>query len=324
MHHIVALKDLKERITEELLPRAFTVQTSSYAWIDAENGWLVIDSSSPTKCDDIIKALLKSIDTFPLESLRVNRSPAAAMTDWLVGDQAPKGFTIDQDADLTAHTENKAKVRYMRQTLDAEDVQRHIAAGKQCTSLALTWNDRISFVLSESLTLKKIRALDSLDEKADSRASNEQERFDADFILMTSEIVKMLDDILFALGGELEQITFSRKDGEIVVASNLIAIDIPVKRDEFGYWTNPEIPDFDEDHKAYAEWLKSEGLELAHRRLDEEDETHPSYIKVFEEENPDVSEWNPKPPQGEGWCTFSIHETEDGSVWVWARRIIAA
>lgn len=198
-----ALKDLKERITDELLPRAFTVQHSTHIWIDPVNGWLAMDTSSPTKSDDIIKHLLRSIDTFPIESVRPRAAPQAAMTDWLSANEAPKGFTIDQDADLRAHTEDKATVRYVRHSVDPEDVQRHIAAGKHCTKLALTWDDRISFVLTESLIIKRIKALDILAESTDANINDEQERFDADFILMTAELNKMLDDIVYSLGGEL-------------------------------------------------------------------------------------------------------------------------
>lgn len=198
-----AMKDLKERVTEELLPRAFGIKRNTWIWIDPVNGWLVIDSSSPSKADDVIKLILKC-DKLPLESLRVKLSPQTAMTDWLVGGDAPKGFTIDQDTELRSHTEDKATVRYVNHSIDADDVQRHIAAGKQCTKLALTWNDRISFVLTENLALKRIKPLDILDEDKDSRTSNEDERFDADFVLMTAELSSMLDDLVFALGGEME------------------------------------------------------------------------------------------------------------------------
>ena len=198
-----AMKDLKERVTEELLPRAFGIKRTSWVWIDLDHGWLVIDSSSPNKADDVIKLLLKCTSKLPLESLRVTMSPTAAMTDWLVGNEAPKGFTIDQDTELRAHTEDKATVRYVRHTLDADDVQRHIAAGKQCTKLALTWNDRISFVLTETLAIKRIKPLDILDEDTDKRTSNDEERFDADFMLMSAELASMLDDLVFALGGEI-------------------------------------------------------------------------------------------------------------------------
>ncbi|MCU6434810.1 recombination-associated protein RdgC [Undibacterium sp. Jales W-56] len=198
-----AMKDLKERVTEELLPRAFGVKRSTWVWIDPEHGWLMIDSSSPGKADEVIKLLLKCTSKLALESLRVNMSPQAAMTDWLAGNEAPKGFIIDQDTELRSHTEDKATVRYVRHTIDPDDVQRHIAAGKQCTKLALTWNDRISFVLTETLTIKRIKPLDILDEDTDKRTSNEDERFDADFALMSAELSGLMDDLVFALGGEM-------------------------------------------------------------------------------------------------------------------------
>ena len=123
--------------------RAFRV------WIDPVHGWLVVDGASPQKRTEVIKLLLKC-DKIPLESLRTKVSPQTAMTDWLSGNEAPKAFTIDQDTELRAHTEDKATVRYVRHSLDPEDVQRHIAAGKQCTKLAMTWDDKISFVLTET------------------------------------------------------------------------------------------------------------------------------------------------------------------------------
>jgi recombination associated protein RdgC len=84
-------------------------------------------------------------------------------------------------------------------------VQRHIAAGKQCTKLALTWDDKVSFVLTENLAIKRIKPLDILDEDKDTRTADENERFDADFTLMAAELAKMIDDIVHALGGELAE-----------------------------------------------------------------------------------------------------------------------
>jgi recombination associated protein RdgC len=197
------MKDLKERVTEELLPRAFGIQRATRVSLDTKHGWLLIDSSSPSKADEVLKILLKCVDKLPLESLRVKTSPQAAMTDWLASDAAPKGFTIDQDTELKAHTEDKATIRYVHHSLDAEDVQRHIAAGKQCTKLALTWNDRISFVLTDSLAVKRIKPLDILDDEKSTTGSTKEEQFDADFVLMSSELAQMLDDLVYALGGEM-------------------------------------------------------------------------------------------------------------------------
>jgi recombination associated protein RdgC len=199
------MKEIKEQVTDELLPRAFSIQSSTRVWIDPVNGWLVVDAAGAAKADEVFKLLLKSLETLPFAALRTEQSPVTAMTDWLAADEAPGGFTVDQDTELRATGEGKATVRYVRHTLEAEDVRRHIAAGKQCTRLAMTWSDRVSFVLTESLAVKRVAPLDVLKENADSTMQNDDERFDGDFALMTGELAKLIADLVQALGGEEQQ-----------------------------------------------------------------------------------------------------------------------
>lgn len=198
-----AMKELKERVTDELLPRAFAILSTTAVWIDPINGWLVVDAASPAKADAVVKMLLKSVEKLPLENLRVQRSPVGAMTEWLQTDESPAGFTVDQDAIMRATGESKAQVAYKRHTLEADDIRRHIAAGKQCTRLAMTWSDKISFVLDESLTIKSVKMLDVIAER-ESATQNADERLDSDFALMTGELAKMMADLVEALGGEAE------------------------------------------------------------------------------------------------------------------------
>ncbi len=194
------MKEIKEEVTDDLLPRAFAVRSDTSLWIDPVNGWLVIDSASATKSEDILSLLKKCLPKLPLIPLMTQQSPVSAMTQWLMEDEAPVGFTIDQDTELAAPTEGKATIRYVRHTLEADEVQRHIAAGKQCTRLALSWDDRISFMLTEALILKRITPLDVLKEKADS-SGDADESFDSDFALMTAEVDRMLGALIEALGG---------------------------------------------------------------------------------------------------------------------------
>jgi recombination associated protein RdgC len=199
------MKEIKEEVTDDLLPRAFSVWRQTWVWIDPVNGWLVVDAGSPAKADEVLKLLIKSVDKLPMEALHVAQSPVTAMTEWLVADAAPHGFTVDQDTELRANGEGKATVRYVRHTLEADDVRRHIASGKQCTRLAMTWADKISFVLTESLTIKRVAPLDVIKENADSTAQNDDERFDSDVMLMTGELSSMLADLVVALGGEIQK-----------------------------------------------------------------------------------------------------------------------
>jgi len=60
------------------------------------------------------------------------------------------------------------------------DMRRHIEAGKQCMRLAMTWDDRVSFVLTPSLTIKRVTPLDVIKEAADPTAQNDDEPFESD------------------------------------------------------------------------------------------------------------------------------------------------
>lgn len=197
------LKDLKEAITEELLPRAFALQRTTYAWLDQVNGYLVIDAASSAKTEELLELMNKSLDDLPFKPLHTTISPVAAMTDWLAGNNAPVGFTIDRELELRATGESKATIRYANHELEGEEILKHIAAGKRVTRLGLTWNDRISFVLTESMQIKRIEFLDIIKEESTKQADDADEMFELDFTLMTGELAKMLTDLTNALGGEI-------------------------------------------------------------------------------------------------------------------------
>lgn len=196
------LKDIKQAVTDELLPRAFALQRTTYAWLDLANGRLIIEAASSAKAEELLEQLSKTLDDLPVKPLHTELSPVAAMTDWLAGENAPAGFTIDRELELRAAGESKATVRYANHALEGDEILAHIAAGKRATRLGITWNDRISFVLTEQLQIKRLEFLDIIKEESTTLADTAGEMFELDFALMTGELAKMLTDLTEALGGE--------------------------------------------------------------------------------------------------------------------------
>jgi len=196
------MKEIKEAVTEELLPRAFAIQRTTYAWIDLANGRLVIDAASQSKAEELLQHLAKTIDDLPVKSLHTNIAPVAAMTDWLASEAAPAGFTIDRELELRSTGEGKSTVRYGNHALEGQEILGHIKSGKRATRLGLTWNDRISFVLNEQLQIKRLEFLDIIKEESSAQADNEDELFDLDFTLMTGELARLLSDLTDVLGAE--------------------------------------------------------------------------------------------------------------------------
>lgn len=199
------MRELKERVTDELLPRAFVRRKTTWAWLDPVNGWLVVDAAAKTRAEEVLGLLIKSVDDLPARLLKTRLSPGASMTTWLETGEAPAGFTLDRDLELRAPGEERATVRYVRHDLEGEEIREHIAAGKTATRLGLTWNDRISFVLTEDMQIKRLTFLDILKEESEGQAESDEERFEIDFTLMTGEVAKLLDGLVEALGGEMQE-----------------------------------------------------------------------------------------------------------------------
>ena len=197
------IRSLSDDVRQSLLPMAFTKQSSVTVWIDLQAQRLVVDAASAAKADEVLTSLIKAVDGLALALVDTQTAPATAMAHWLGTQEAPQGFSVDRECELRAADESKAVVRYTRHALDTEEVSQHIANGKVPTRLALTWNDRVSFVLTDALQLKKVAFLDVVaDESPASAADREQDHFDADVAIATGELRRLLPALLNALGGE--------------------------------------------------------------------------------------------------------------------------
>ncbi len=201
------MRQIREEVTEELLPKALARRRSTHVWIAPQSGLLVVNAAAPKKAEEAIEALRHAIDEVPAKPLTTHLSPTAAMTQWLAEGDAPSGFTIDQDLELQSPDEGKPTVRYVRHALEGREIRQHIASGKSATKLGLTWQDRVSFVLTEQLQIKRIAFLDVKKGDAQQEAEDADEQFDVDFALMTGELLRMLSDLVHALGGEAEAAT---------------------------------------------------------------------------------------------------------------------
>jgi len=195
-----ALKDLKEQATHELLPLCFKKRSSVRIWIAPAQRLLMIDASSPARCEEVVSLLIKALDGLVLHLVQSAETPAACMAAWLTDGVAPEGFSIDRECELKSEDEMKSVVRYARHALDIEEVRQHLAGGKRPTKLAMSYKDRVSFLLTDTLAIKKISFLDLVFEGHDKPEKDEQ--FDADAVIATGELAELIPALIDGLGGE--------------------------------------------------------------------------------------------------------------------------
>ena len=193
------IRDIKDDMRLELLPMAFTKQSSALIWIDREARLLVVDAASQARADEVVTLLVQALPGFAATLINTQTSPVASMAEWLLSQEAPAGFSVDRECELKAADESKAVVKYGKHRLDIDEVPDHIRAGKMPSKLAMTWNDRVSFVLTEGLQLKKLAFLDVVFEGSDGKHADD---FDANVAIATGELREMIPALMAALGGE--------------------------------------------------------------------------------------------------------------------------
>lgn len=194
-------QELKEQIIDDLLPRAFTKSSRTEAVIDTKHGLLLVNNANDNKAEAMLTKLREALGGLPARLPRTVESPGSLMTRWLLDGAAQGGFALECDANLRGAGDMAATVRVGRQDLTAEEVVSHAKNGKTVTELGLCWDDRISFVLTQEFTFKRIRFLDVVQEEAEGHGDDLASLMYASQIMMTYNLYEMIDELAEHLGG---------------------------------------------------------------------------------------------------------------------------
>lgn len=189
-------KDLREQIEFELLPRAFTRTRKLDAWIDLKHGWVVINSSSATQAERLTGLLRKTLGSFPSVVLDAGYKPSRLMTQWLSQGNADAPFELGDMCELRATGESGGVATFKQHELATDEITVNLNAGKVVSKMMFTWADKMSFVLTEDLQIKRLKFLDIFDEKlSEHDPQSHAEQLDVSFTLMTAEVAALLQDL---------------------------------------------------------------------------------------------------------------------------------
>ncbi|MDO4694745.1 MAG: recombination-associated protein RdgC [Eikenella sp.] len=194
-------QELKDRITDDLLPRAFTRSSRSQALFDIRHGYLLVNNASAAKAEAMLTKLREALGGLEARLPNAKQSPGGLMTEWLLKGAAEGGFELDSDCELKGQGDAAPTVKVSKQDLTAEEVVQHVKNGKTVTQLGLVWREQLAFILTQDFTLKRIRYLDVLQEEADSHGSDAESLAFASQVLMAEALSTMLEELAAYLGG---------------------------------------------------------------------------------------------------------------------------
>lgn len=199
---------IKEEVIHDCLPKAFSHRRRTFAYIDPKGGWIVVDAATAKKAEEVVSLLRKSLGSLPVELPAVSEAPEVIMTQWLMDDATvASDITIEAECELYSPEDDGGIVRCKKHDLYSPEIRAHLDAGKRVRKLAISWNDRLTCVLDDSLSIKSLRFLDLVQEQAaEVEADGAAEQFDADFSIMALEIAAFLPRLLELFGGEADRL----------------------------------------------------------------------------------------------------------------------
>jgi recombination associated protein RdgC len=191
---------LRDALLAEMLPQAFTRSRLVPALIDPQAGRVVVDAASDKLAEEVLSLLRESLGSLPATPLA---APAAAerFTGWVLSGAPPAGLTLADQCELRDPADKGTVVRCRGVDLGSAEVRAHIDTGMRVAAVGLDWQDALSLVLADDLSLKRLKFEDELIEQAMDGSDDEDPalRFEAEMTIMAEQ----LRGLLGALEGAL-------------------------------------------------------------------------------------------------------------------------
>ncbi len=191
-------QELKEQIVDELLPRAFTRASRTDAVL--VGGYLLINQTG-NKAENLLSHLREALGGLRALPTFTRRSASELMTQWLLRGEADGQFELDDYVALVGAGDMGAEIRIKREDVTAGEVVQHVKCGKRVVELGLVWRESVVLVLTQDLTLKRIRYLDHLQEDAQSHGDSGFDLAAASQIIAGNALAMILDELAELLGG---------------------------------------------------------------------------------------------------------------------------
>jgi recombination associated protein RdgC len=185
---------LKDEVLTDLIPRAFARSQQTWAYFDLSRGWLVVDTASRKVAEAVVARVRDALGSFPALPLAPETSPRLRLTAWLANEALPAGLQLGDESELRDPSEQGGIVKLRRHELDGEEVQEHLRAGKVGVQLAVTLNERVSFVCGEDLVVRRLKFLDIVEtERGEEASPDAAAELDATFAILAGEIRPLIE-----------------------------------------------------------------------------------------------------------------------------------
>lgn len=196
------LRKLKEQTRDELVPKSLLKSDRTRGFYLHEEQILGIETATPATAEWFIDHLRQALGRLHCSPLAFEKSPVELLTKVFMGRPVAR-FELGRECRMQSQLDSRSIVTWRDLDLDDDSIRHHLTEGMQLTHLGMNYDHILSLVLSNDCVISKFRFLEGEAADTTDDANNDEDplaRLDADFVLLTGTLKRILQDLTKALG----------------------------------------------------------------------------------------------------------------------------
>jgi recombination associated protein RdgC len=192
-------KAVKEQVEAELMKVAFVESKEIQGYVDSTNKYVVINSNSSKDIDLFTDLLRETLNNdLDIDLIEVDFEITEVLTTWLTEKEAKEPFELGEDCTLN-DSMTGSKASFSRQDLSSDEIDVLITSGKKVSELALSWDERVDFSLSNEFKIKKIKPKAVIGELLEEEVGEDKDAYTAyvtSMFIMVEDFSQLIEDLL--------------------------------------------------------------------------------------------------------------------------------
>ena len=189
---------MKAEVRDNLLPKSMLKSDRIWGYFDLKEKVLGIAAAQESAAERFLRRLQAACDSVNFKPLQFEQ-PVNDFLDRVFLGAAPAEFSVGTECRMQDTSDAASIVRWVNFDLSDRSIRNHVGNGMRLTHLAVVYDNMMSFLLSENGVITKVKFLGMGDD--DEHHDDPLARLDAEFVLVTGTLRRMLGDLRKVLGG---------------------------------------------------------------------------------------------------------------------------
>lgn len=194
-------RDLKDEVVAELMPKALLKSDRTWGLFLLAEKVLAVDTASEVQAERFLDALRSAFGSLPLTPIEFHEPVSKLLTTVFLGG-GPTAFVTGRECRMLDPSTGSASVSWMDIDLSDPSVQKHVRDGLKLDRLAIGFDELATLVLDQDCVIRKLKLVGTdRAEDGDPLEEDPVGRLDADLVLVSGVLARLLAALKKALGG---------------------------------------------------------------------------------------------------------------------------